>query len=284
MRNRSAVSCATVAVIAGWWPALACGQACTVDADCEDGDGCTTHVCLDGICQECEHVAGDIDKNCVVNLFDVFCTLDAIGGDDHCSTCPNPFMMLPWEDSFDDGLYCGDWRADHVYGLTPPVIIERNGQMEVQIAKPSSECSMLRLYSRKKIPDVPFRIDFELTKLQHSGGTQLYVWSDENNYFRVGVDSSDVCYGIVMNRAFGSQAEFRFDTCNDFIGPTPFVITIERTADSFEVYVDGVQKGSLFTNSGIDFTNARIIIESGVCLWKQESAHDIAHHIQVVEQ
>ena len=59
-----------------------------MNADCEDGDRCTTHACVDGLCELCEYKAADIDKNCVVNVFDAFCVLDAIAGDDHCSTCP----------------------------------------------------------------------------------------------------------------------------------------------------------------------------------------------------
>ncbi len=63
---------------------------CATDLECEDGLLCTTDRCINGACDSCAYLSGDIDKNCVVNLFDIFCALDAMAGDDHCSTCSQP--------------------------------------------------------------------------------------------------------------------------------------------------------------------------------------------------
>ena len=63
---------------------------CIADAESEVGLTCSTDRCIDGVCDSCTYLAGDVDKNCVLNVFDHFCILDAMAGDDHCSTCPQP--------------------------------------------------------------------------------------------------------------------------------------------------------------------------------------------------
>ena len=61
---------------------------CLANAECEDGERCTTHQCKEGVCEPCEYWAADVNMDCTVGIFDVFCVLNAFGGDDSCSTCP----------------------------------------------------------------------------------------------------------------------------------------------------------------------------------------------------
>jgi subtilisin family serine protease len=55
--------------------------ACMVSSDCDDGDPCTFEPCTAGWCHVRPHPYGDVDHNGTSNLFDIFCLLDAIGGD-----------------------------------------------------------------------------------------------------------------------------------------------------------------------------------------------------------
>ena len=61
------------------------GQPCDSPADCDDGDWCSIDECIDNECLNWPRVYGDTDLNQTVNVFDIFCILDGIGGD--YSTC-----------------------------------------------------------------------------------------------------------------------------------------------------------------------------------------------------
>ncbi len=52
---------------------------CTLD--CGDGDPCTFDECVGGACVNSPVAYGDVNGDGAVNLFDVFCVLDGIGGD-----------------------------------------------------------------------------------------------------------------------------------------------------------------------------------------------------------
>ncbi len=54
---------------------------CIDAADCDDDDVCTWDRCVDGVCEFAPADYGDVDHNGAINLFDVFCILDGIGGD-----------------------------------------------------------------------------------------------------------------------------------------------------------------------------------------------------------
>jgi hypothetical protein len=48
---------------------------------CNDRDACTFDACVDDTCVSLPRVYGDMDGNDTVNLFDVFCVVEGIGGD-----------------------------------------------------------------------------------------------------------------------------------------------------------------------------------------------------------
>lgn len=52
-----------------------CG--CVVDDDCGDGAPCTLDDCSAGVCTNAPRRFGDIDGNGTINIFDLFCVLDA---------------------------------------------------------------------------------------------------------------------------------------------------------------------------------------------------------------
>jgi hypothetical protein len=58
---------------------------CVDAGDCEDGDPCTVDDCIDSTCVNTLISNKDVDGNGVLNLFDVFCVLDVLAGDQ--STC-----------------------------------------------------------------------------------------------------------------------------------------------------------------------------------------------------
>ncbi len=53
--------------------------------ECNDWDPCTFDACVEATCVSVPRVYGDMDHNGIVNLFDVFCVIEGIGGD--FSTC-----------------------------------------------------------------------------------------------------------------------------------------------------------------------------------------------------
>ncbi len=65
-----------------------CDQQCTDPCDpvCDDGDVCTCNQCdtATGSCSNPQRLYGDVDCNNALNLFDIFCLLDAIGGVFNC--------------------------------------------------------------------------------------------------------------------------------------------------------------------------------------------------------
>jgi subtilisin-like proprotein convertase family protein len=62
-----------------------CDLPCADDSDCDDDDVCTWDQCVLDACVITPNTYGDVDHNGAMNLFDVFCILDGIGGD--FSTC-----------------------------------------------------------------------------------------------------------------------------------------------------------------------------------------------------
>jgi hypothetical protein len=62
-----------------------CPNVCVQDAGCEDGDSCTWDHCDATFCTFIPNAYGDITHDGALNLFDIFCILDGIGGD--FSTC-----------------------------------------------------------------------------------------------------------------------------------------------------------------------------------------------------
>jgi len=58
---------------------------CVVHADCDDDNVCTRDRCDGSACGYTANKYGDVDQNGVINIFDLFCTLAAFGGD--FSTC-----------------------------------------------------------------------------------------------------------------------------------------------------------------------------------------------------
>jgi hypothetical protein len=72
---------------------------CAVDGDCEDGDGCTTDTCVDGVCQ-CALVDCDDQDACTTDLcIDGTCTNEPLACDDGngCTLdmCTNGFCVFP---------------------------------------------------------------------------------------------------------------------------------------------------------------------------------------------
>jgi hypothetical protein len=66
----------------GFWSGQpASGTSCTQDADCDDDNACTYDECVSLVCQHTPRDYGDIDGNGALNLFDIFCILDLIGGE-----------------------------------------------------------------------------------------------------------------------------------------------------------------------------------------------------------
>ncbi len=57
-----------------------CLEQCVTNADCDDGNVCTWELCNAGDCLYSIRPYGDIDRNFTLNLFDVFCVLELIGG------------------------------------------------------------------------------------------------------------------------------------------------------------------------------------------------------------
>jgi hypothetical protein len=65
---------------------LPSGCECGVPLHCDDGDTCTNDACVDCLCEHSPRIYGDVDGNGVLNLFDIFCILEGIGGEfDTCS-------------------------------------------------------------------------------------------------------------------------------------------------------------------------------------------------------
>jgi hypothetical protein len=58
-------------------------SSCETDCDCaaSDSDICTVDECVAGTCTVVANAYGDVNHDGVINLFDIFCLLDAIGGD-----------------------------------------------------------------------------------------------------------------------------------------------------------------------------------------------------------
>ncbi len=58
-----------------------CLAECFTNDDCDDGNVCTWGTCQGGECAYSIRPYGDVDRNVTLNLFDVFCLLDLIGGE-----------------------------------------------------------------------------------------------------------------------------------------------------------------------------------------------------------
>ncbi len=63
-------------------------SSCEFDCDCEQtpSDPCTYDKCIGDLCMSVPNAYGDVDHNEALNLFDIFCILDGIGG--NFETCP----------------------------------------------------------------------------------------------------------------------------------------------------------------------------------------------------
>jgi len=62
---------------------------CVSAADCDDGNPCTTDACRDGECVNCDRHAADVNSDCVINIFDLFCVLKGFNDDFSCDqACP----------------------------------------------------------------------------------------------------------------------------------------------------------------------------------------------------
>lgn len=58
-----------------------CSGGCLTDEHCEDGTICTWDRCIDQVCSFVPNQYGNVDHNEVVNLFDILCILEGIGGE-----------------------------------------------------------------------------------------------------------------------------------------------------------------------------------------------------------
>ncbi len=63
------------------------GAPCVVDADCDDQNVCTIDRCVNGTCTFAPRRYGDVIPDNVLNLFDIFCILNLIGGTNTDPAC-----------------------------------------------------------------------------------------------------------------------------------------------------------------------------------------------------
>ncbi len=78
----------TFSIRGGFWQAAGGGGASCTDApDCNDANACTYDGCEAGTCSNTPRPYGDIDGNGTLNLFDIFCILDLVGGEPVDSEC-----------------------------------------------------------------------------------------------------------------------------------------------------------------------------------------------------
>ncbi len=70
---------------------------CTVDADCDDLDPCTTDTCVGVLCTwtPAQDVYGDVDGNGTVNLLDLFCVLDGFSDNFDCGGSSQAVDLQP---------------------------------------------------------------------------------------------------------------------------------------------------------------------------------------------
>ncbi len=57
------------------------GCECLSHSGCDDGNPCTADLCTDCVCSADDVIYGDVDNNGTINLFDLFCVIDAFAKD-----------------------------------------------------------------------------------------------------------------------------------------------------------------------------------------------------------